>query len=276
MKPYNKLTEEDKQSIVKEYYNLVPFKDMSEQLSISERAVARVLKEDGINTRLKNRYTLNPDYFETIDTEEKAYWLGFIYADGYVGDEKTNNIVISLTESDKEHLESFAKCIDYTGIVRIGGKGGFEGSKNRCTINFSNKKMASDLRKLGLYPGKSTTMSSIPDIQEELLRHFIRGYFDGDGSVYTARSTSYHKGKMYEYQKATVTMIGTKSFIKSIAEKRNYLHRIRPSKTKEMVYLEYYGVNDMKTISDDFYNDATIYLKRKDDKFTDILGPYSK
>ena len=276
MKPYNKLTEEDKQSIIKAYYEMIPFKELPERLDASERAVARVLKEAGINTRLKNRYTLNHDYFETIDTEEKAYWLGFIYADGFVGDEKTNNLVISLIETDKEHLESFAKCIDYTGDVRIGGRGGFEGSKQRCTINFSSLKMTSDLRVLGLYPGKSINMEFMPEIPRELVRHFIRGYFDGDGSVYTSRNTSTHKGILYEYQAPAVSMIGTASFIKNITEHLTFKHRFKKSKTDGMIYVEYNNKKDMQDIFVYLYKDATVYLERKFNKFIDILGPYYK
>lgn len=273
MKPYNQLTEEDKQSIVDAYFDNIAFSKLPEYLDISQRAVARVLKDKGVNTRLKNRYTLDRDYFESIDTEQKAYWLGFLYADGYVGDEKFNNVVLGLIDTDKSHLDMFVEHISFTGNVRLAGRGGYKGSRERYVVNFSSKKMASDLRKLGLYPGKSTTMSSFPDIPQSLIRHFIRGYFDGDGSVYTARSTSYHKGKMYEYRKPVVSIIATRDFAEEIAINLPYKHRIRQSKSPDMVYIEYYGVSDFPLMYDELYNDATVYLQRKYDKFNDILAP---
>lgn len=270
MKPYSKLSEQDKQVIISMYYKNVPFQNISSELNVSKRSVPRVLKEAGINTSLKNRYTLNDDYFESINTEKKAYWLGFIYADGYVGDNKYNNVVIS--SIDHEHIQKFAEDIEYSGGLRK-RTGGYEGSQEQTVINFSNAKMTTDLRNLGLYPGKSKTMTSFPRIDNSLVPHFIRGYFDGDGSVYTARSTSYYKNKLYEYEKRMISFIGTSDFIKEIHEYIPMMHRIRESKTDNMVYIEYYGQKEFYSIYDYLYKDATVYLERKFDKFQTLLGP---
>lgn len=272
--PYNQLTEKIKESIIDLYYQNEPYKDIAIKLNVSGRAIPRVLKESGINTKLKNRYTLNENYFEDIDTEDKAYWLGFIYADGYVGNSYFNNLVILLSKIDKNHLEKFKLAIDYTGSIRNAGKGGFENSQDRYAINFTSKKMTSDLRKLGLYPGKSLTMTKMPELKEDLIRHFIRGYFDGDGSIYTSRTTSYFKDKKYQYQKIEVSIIGTELFLNEIKTYMPYSYfRIKESKTPEMKYLVFYGVNEMKSIYDFFYNESTVFLDRKHEKYTELLGP---
>ena len=86
--PYNKLTQFNKQEIINLYYaeKGLSFKEIAVKINVSERAVSRVLREANINTRLKNKYVINNEnYFDCIDTEFKAYILGFICADGYVG-----------------------------------------------------------------------------------------------------------------------------------------------------------------------------------------------
>lgn len=276
MKAYNQLAEEDKQKIIKAYWEGISFKLIPTQCDVSQRAVSRVLKEEGINTLLKNRYRLDSNFFETIDTEKKAYWLGFMYADGYVGDEKHNNIVIGLSEIDLKHLEKFKEDISFTGNIRLAGKGGFINSKPEAVINFSDRKMASDLRTLGLYPNKSMTMKSLPIIPKELMRHFIRGYFDGDGAVYYSQSTSYHKGKKYSYNRIQIQIISTYHFLIDMNSKMPFKSDFKDSHTPEMKYLRFYAKQDMKDIYDFFYKDATVYLQRKYDKFTTLLSPFKE
>ena len=96
--PYNKLTDENRKDILETYFTRIDITipKISDYLNISTRAVARVLKDNNINTARLNRYTLNEYYFENIDTERKAYLLGLLFADGFVGDEKYNNVVIDL------------------------------------------------------------------------------------------------------------------------------------------------------------------------------------
>lgn len=163
MKSYNELSKFDKQSIVETYYKNknFTFKDIAYHLNVSERSVSRVLFEKGINTKRKNRYTLNEDYFNEIDSERKSYILGFIYADGYVGDNKHNNLVIAI--NDKELLDKIKQEINFTGDVVRTKKGGFENSKEGYKLNFSSEKLVNNLRKCGLYPNKSLTISQLPN-----------------------------------------------------------------------------------------------------------------
>ncbi len=139
-KNYNQLTSEDKENIV-EYYYLntdISMDNIAKNLNISRRSISRVLQERDINTRLKNRYLLNENYFDKIDTEAKAYILGFIYADGFVGSEKFNNIVISI--NDLEILEFIAEELKFTGKIRKTKKGGFCNSKCGYSLNILGTK----------------------------------------------------------------------------------------------------------------------------------------
>lgn len=269
--PYNKLTNKDKENIINNYYHYkdLTFKEIANICNVSERAFARVLKENNINTKLKNRYTLNQNYFESIDNEHKAYWLGFMYADGYVGNEHYNNIVISLSDKDYTHLEKFKNDISYSGDIRISEiQQGFKTDNNACTINFSNKKMASDLRALNLYPNKSTTMSELPDIPEELMKHFIRGYFDGDGSIsdIIRNDSGNHRFKMM--------IIGTIEFLDKISMHLPVNILSKKCKTENMKYIECSKTIDMLTLFHYFYDDSTIYLDRKYNIWKNIIEIY--
>lgn len=269
--PYNKLTNEDKQKIIDSYYLYkdLKFKELAELCGVSDRAYARVLKENNIDTHIKNRYTLNQNYFETIDTEHKAYWLGFIYADGYVGDENYNNIVIGLSDKDFLHLEKFKNDIEYTGDIRLSEiKQGFETENNACVINFSNKKMASDLRALKLYPNKSTTMTEFPNIPEDLIKHFIRGYFDGDGSITDHIRNDSHNHRFI------MTILGTIDFLNIMFDKLPVNTLTRPCKSSNMQYLVCSKTEDMIHLFHYFYDDSTIYLDRKYNVWKNIIEIY--
>lgn len=160
-KNYNQLTSKDKENIVEYYYlnKKVNMNNIARNLNVSRRSISRVLQEKSVNTRLKNRYVLNENYFNEINTEAKAYILGFIYADGFVGNENFNNIVIAV--NDLEILEFIVKEIEFTGEIRKTKKGGFTNSKCGYSLNFSSRIMADRLRNIGLYPNKSLTIDSI-------------------------------------------------------------------------------------------------------------------
>src|SRR5574344_1663522 len=235
--PYNKINEDLKINIIEEYYKGFSFEDICTKFNISKRALPRILKENNINSKLKNRYTLNEDYFEKIDTEEKAYWLGYLYADGYIGNDKINNIV--LTSIDIEHMSLFTKAIDLTIKPRLDeNAGGFIGSKPQARVNFSNKKMCKDLRRYGLFTKKSFEMETLPDINSSLLNHFIRGYFDGDGSIFHVTKRQEKKGKEYKYIYPCASFVGTEKFLNEISKSINLNYRLRYSKTKGIKYIE--------------------------------------
>lgn len=239
IKSYKELNRNDKYKIVEYYYENkdISIKNIALNLNISQRGVCRVLKEENINTRLKNRYVLDEEYFFEIDTEAKAYILGFIYADGFVGDEKINNIVISV--NDIEIIEFIVKEFKFTGNIRKTKKGGFENSKSGYSLNFSSKIMASRLREIGLYPNKSLSISRIPNINDKLICHFIRGYFDGDGSIISSHNSSYYKSDKgiikYVYPTYCFMILGTQGFLEEILKvtKFNYA-KIYDTKTEKI------------------------------------------
>lgn len=279
-KSYRDLNSYDKYRIVDYYYKIkdISMDNIAINLNISDRAVRRVLKEEGINTRLKNRYILDENYFDCIDTESKAYILGFIYADGFVGDEKFNNIVIAV--NDLEILEFIAKEFKFTGNIRKTKKGGFENSKCGYSLNFSSKIMASRLREIGLYPNKSLTIDTLPQIDKKLVRHFIRGYFDGDGSIVLSHNTSYYKAIdgviKYIYPTYCFMILGTKGFLEEIIKEAEFNYaKIHNTKSEKIKCIKINAKKEFNNIFKYLYDNSTIKLQRKYNKWNEIKSAFA-
>lgn len=181
-------------------------KDLSLGISLTKikgnrNTISKILKENNIEIPNKNNklYNYNDTIFEIIDTEEKAYWLGFLYADGNVTkrlikkenrkDKFSYQLELSLAEVDKDHLIKFGRFMfqDFNEeknlkkkIIKLKEK---EYIAYKITIN--SKKIVEDLIKLGCVPKKSLilTYPTEEQIPFKLQHHFIRGYFDGDGCV---------------------------------------------------------------------------------------------
>lgn len=263
MTSYLNLTESDKQKVLELYYAMIPSKEIQKTLDISHRCYQNVLKEFNINGKLKNRYSINESYFDVIDDDSKAYILGYIAADGYVGDEHFNNVIIS--SNDIQILEDIKAKLDFTGQIKNRGKGGFENSKDNFVIAFSNKHIASVLRNYGLTPKKSLIFDAIPEcIPSNLIKSFLRGYFDGDGAIILSTTSKTYKNKIYQYRKMTVSIIGTKPFLLNCVEKMNiHNYSLTQSHTPEMFYLRMHKNSEILRLFQEFYSDSTICLNRK-------------
>ena len=279
--PYNRLNNKDKDLILEYYYKLtrLSMDELSDYMNISRRAISRVLMESGVNTKRFRRYTLNEKYFENIDCSEKAYILGIIYADGYVGNNKYNNLVISL--KDKELVESIANLMEYTGNISKGSKGGFENSSYNYVFNISSSKICEDLRNIGLYPGKSLTIKSAPDIDIELFPHFLRGYIDGDGSIFKSIKTCYHmiagERKKYSYTQYTCSILGTKEFLEDIVRKSNInRYGIYNTKTEDIKQIKITSKKELNYLFDYLYSNSTICLNRKYNIWLEMKSAYIK
>lgn len=207
---------------------------------------------------LQRKYNINEEFFDVIDSESKAYFLGFLYADGTISPSR-NTILLSLKENDKIILEKLKECINYTGPLKYrirnpNWKGASKGSKNTWSLHITNKKLRQRLEEIGCTNNK-TYKIEFPEIPENLYRHFIRGYFDGDGCLYISKT-----------KRAEWSMIGTYNFLKNIQDIIS--ENLNLSKNKlyskgELFYLKYGSKKDVKSLQDWLYKDSIIFLDRK-------------
>lgn len=129
----------------------------------------------------KIKYDVNETYFEKIDTDEKAYWLGFLYADGHNSEYPNWRITLKLQNRDMEHVKKFNSVLYPTNDKKIT----IRKSDGSVESIIHSKKICEDLSKLNVVNKKSLTIK-FPDstmVPDNLLVYFIQGLFDGDGSV---------------------------------------------------------------------------------------------
>lgn len=177
-------TEAQKRFIIQEYAekdNTV--KNLSEMFQVRPESIRNLLRKENIElTSKKTRgFPRFSNFFEEINTADKAYWLGFLYADGTIHSSSNS---ISLGIKDKEHVEKFRNAL---GAVnnKITVREDTRFSKTCLLYRFTihDTQLHQDLIKWGCVPNKSYLDLHFPKIPEELKWHFIRGLFDGDGCL---------------------------------------------------------------------------------------------
>jgi hypothetical protein len=134
----------------------------------------RLIRNRDANRLLLHKYKINHDFFKEIDTPDKAYILGFIYADGnlaYRG--HSYKLRITIQYSDHDLLVKFNKCFGSDYLIR-------NTKQNQWSLEISSKNMFMDLNNLHIYPNK-TYLDFIPIVPKEYESSFTRGLFDGDG-----------------------------------------------------------------------------------------------
>jgi len=227
--------------------------EICKKFHVDHSTIKAVFSMYGIKeSRRKTR--VNDSYFKDIDTEHKAYWLGFLMADGY-NDESQRKIEITLKHTDLKLLEAFKKDIE--SEHKISEK--IIGKYKAYRIAIRSDQLSTDLARHGCVQQKSLILE-FPKIPSHLVNHFIRGYFDGDGSV-TIR------GKACNFH-----LLGTKQFIESCREAMG-MHYTKLSKKGNVYDLRYSGRNNLETIYNYLYKDATIFLERKHNEFVKCKLP---
>lgn len=246
------------------------YPDLIREFNICEGSLVRVFKKAGFKTRSESErrrvYKINENFFDEIDTEEKAYFLGLLYADGH---NNTNNNCIRLTLQDRDkeiviklnsliHPDKPIKFTDSSKQRAIG-----KNWRDYYGVSIVNKHMSERLVKLGCTSKKSLTLTfpSLNQVPEHLIQHFIRGYFDGDGSV------SY----------PTFSIVGTPEFLEIVQKYflKIYSFTIKKlvldKRCQNLVALCYSSKKEVPLIYDWLYKDATIFFERKKIKFEEII-----
>lgn len=217
--------------------------------------------------------SLNSSIFKNIDSETKAYWLGFIIADGTIFARLTGQtgIKIALKGSDIGHLEKFKSFLESSnkiGFYKVGSSRCLEKKYECCEFQVSNKEIVADLAKYGITPRKTFDID-LPDIDESLVRHMIRGIWDGDGSVlYRAGNPKYPNNLRPEAQ-----LCGNSLILNSVQDV--FISNILDYKVSKLssitsIFLFRKSGIPARNILNYLYKDSTIYLDRKYEKA--VLG----
>ncbi len=221
----------------------------------------------------KRIYTYNDSFFENIDSEIKAYWLGFLYADGCVGNIlRTPTISLGLSIKDVNHVQKFVENINCNAPIHIHTPKNKEYRYSIGTVNIYSEKMAKDLIYIGCVPNKTSILDfpSVNEVPEHLLNHFIRGYFDGDGCLYL--------GKRRDVE---ISILSTYHFLFKLNIILNKLaktefQRIEKVKNRNVFRYRFSSVINSIKFLNFIYNNATLYLERKYNKYLEFKNSIDK
>ena len=256
----NRWTESEVSYLI-ENYNRLNTKELSKHLNRTESAVQIKIKKLGLKKSLTH---YNRRFFNNIKSEDQAYWLGFIAADGWIESKKNHSatIGIELQYSDIEHLRKFNKCLD--GNVEVKKR---MSNKSRicdriidsfpmCYIKLHSREMALDLEYYGIYPKKSFDIKFPNNLEDHLIHHFIRGYFDGNGSI----SASKHKNGQY-YIKCDFSCYSSEMLVGLREHLYKYGIKSYISEKSHRLYIG--GLENTDHFLKYIYKDASIFLERK-------------
>lgn len=208
-----------------------------------------LVKTSVVHRRRPWAFSLDEDFFEKIDTEQKAYILGFLATDGNVSDSKSNQnrVTLCLQERDEHILKEILQAMRSDSPINSRPKGSFPGSGPMRYIAMSSKKLASDLAKWGILPRKSMTLT-YTNVSRNLERHYIRGLFDGDGCIHK-------RGGFY--------LLGTEALIDGVIDAVNRHTGIVLTKSKAGRLYRANGYRGSVKVLHWIYRRSTIFLHRK-------------
>lgn len=258
----------DLDNIIDLYKNNTSLREIQRITGYNRQKVSKILSNLGIKTSVGNhyrKYFFDFDFFEKIDNQIKAYWLGFMYSDGCVLPLPKDNygeqvFKLAIGEKDIDSIKQFKADMKSSYPIRRDYSRHLKNPNHQIQVLLEQRsqKTVDDLKKLGCIENKSLilTFPTEDQVPNNFIYHFIRGYFDGDGCI--CKSYGY-KNKVYY----GINITGTESFIKKLA---SYFQYGRVNKDKRKVNSWYYVVNKQKEVLDFcniIYKDAERYLKRK-------------
>jgi hypothetical protein len=257
-----KIPENQYEEIVKLYKGGLSSVEIAASYGVTHKTITRILDKCDVQRRTSGhrKYKLNENYFDDIDTPNKAYILGFLYADGSNTASKCT-ISMSLQEEDRYILEKMRQEIDSEKPLEFldysnKHDGGYH-YKNQYRLLLFSRHMCETLKKHGVVPNKSLVLQWPTFLRDDLYSHFLRGYIDGDGYIQP------HK---WEH---CVDFISTYDFCKNaqdyIENKLNIKCRLddAPCHNGITTYLYIRYKEQVKRFLDYIYQDAELYLDRK-------------
>nr|QBK91736.1 MAG: hypothetical protein LCPAC304_00620 [Pithovirus LCPAC304] len=237
--------------------------DLGKKYHVSKKRIYSLLRAQGVTVARKKRYrkhSLIETYFDEIDTQNKAYFLGFLFADG-CNFTNSGSISMELSIHDIDILRAFKEEWGYSGDVTITNREG----KQYGLLRVHSKYMSQRLSDLGMVKAKSHVLKYPTYLNPFYQKHFIRGYFDGNGTINYCKTQNFY----------TFSIIcGTPAFIDSMKVEFEKLlctkftfGVARDGKCKK---LNAYRKSFIHLIMKFLYEEAELYLSRKYNKFLEF------
>jgi hypothetical protein len=244
-------------------------KKIASILEINVKTVFAILKRNNIKSKTLSesamKYTCQDDFFSVINTEKKAYWLGVLFADGSITEKASKSGQIIFSSKDKEWVDQFLSDVGSNNSPNCEYQKLYK--KYIWKAQITSAQMYNDLNSLGCTPAKTKTIK-VPILDVALMHHFIRGYFDGDGTVGVYRNLKTDDWKILKSGFCS----GSQKFIIDLLE-------ILPVKNKTIkqvkeCYITQHSLKDTLNLFEYMYKNYTTCLERKRKVFINYLDSY--
>lgn len=272
------IPQEVQHQIVQDYKSNVSIRELNKKYGYSRASLSKLLEELNVKSEKGNHYRKyfhDEDFFETIDSEEKAYWLGFMFADGYIVNNENrygqDAFGLSLAEDSLSSIEQFKKSLKANNPIRWDYSRIDTGRQPLCKLVLTSQKTVNDLISKGCVKQKTLILEPPKDVPDELIRHFIRGFFDGDGSLVR------HQRKDSSHIAFGINFTTTKPFAEWLLKINNNIGNVYKEQRREHTW--YYGFSGNQQVIKFYhwlYDDATIWMDRKYQKFQELLEKYGE
>ena len=224
----------------------------------SGNACLNALKRRGIVPRsfqeVARRYTADETFFDQIDTEEKAYWLGFLTADGGIA---KNRIMLALKVNDIGHVHKFVTSLQSDYPVTIVNRKSYGGICTVAQVTIHSILLVQALLQLGVGERKSFAVLPCQNIPPSLLSAYWRGIFDGDGSIFYYGNSPRSIWQLSLCGNEHI-VTGFRDFISEFVISKA---AVRPQSS--IFQIQYGGIKLAQSVARVLYSNATIYLDRK-------------
>lgn len=254
--------EMDEALLVELYQQGLNSREIAKKFGCSRETVRRRLNSLGVKMRPSRQYQFKYDIrteaFSSINDEESAYWLGFMFADGYVTKDR-RTFGMNLAMVDQGHLNAFRSWLGYSGPLLRANK-----KFPQSVLKITRPVIAESLIAHGCVPQKTGITQPPIGVPADLNRHFIRGLFDGDGSL----SIGFRRGG----PRLSISILGDIEILNWIVEMYpgNFA---KPRKTSANIYLiSMDGACKPEGFLDWIYRDSHVRLDRKYRKYLSWKG----
>lgn len=254
-------------------YNKTTSKKLAEEIGCSKPYIIKVWREAGLHGKTNRSYYCDYNFFHIINSENKAYLLGFIASDGnlYKRENHEGQVQINLNSKDKEILEKILIVLNSNHPI----KNGKTKTTDTATITFISDVMYNDLINIGLTPNKTWNLQLqkiLDNIPKQFWKDFIRGYFDGDGHI-TGNNTpsSYHIGFSLpeNIKDCFLKLINTvihEDFLFILDKRENHYSQPFGTIFSKNITQQYLLLKIM------YYNNPTLFLQRKYEKAIEFFN----
>jgi len=208
---------------------------------------------------IKSRYSYSMDetMFDAVDSEHKAYWLGFISADGNV---HNNQLAINLNPKDIEHLRKFRTFMSSDNPIYERDVISFGKPTQEVRFKIGSIKLCASLAKWGVVPAKFLILKPPTGLPDELEPHFWRGMVDGDGTI---RTYIAHNGKPQWAISLRSGNADTPQGFLDFVSKHIRTNAQVCQDGEHTFKVSFGGIRLPQEVASLLYGDSTVYLDRK-------------